>query len=230
MTKIATNQIPDGWREVVLEQITTPIKNQWKPGNGKCPYIGLEHINEGSLTLNSIGDSTQVASNKFRFEVGDILFGKLRPYFRKVVRVNFSGVCSTDIWVCRAKTGNDQGYLFYFLANPIFIEKATKASSGTRMPRADWKYLQSTQWTIPPFPEQKSIADVLSSLDDKIELLRKQNETLEAIAQTIFKEWFVNFNFPDKNGKPYKDNGGKMIDSKLAVCRDTLFGFRIYVV
>jgi len=56
---------------------------------------------------------------------------------------------------------------------------------------------------------------VLSSFDDKIELLREQNKTLEAIAQTIFKEWFVNFNFPDADGKPYKTSGRKMIDSEL---------------
>lgn len=68
---------------------------------------------------------------------------------------------------------------------------------------------------LPNLKTQKAIADVLLSLDDKIELLRKQNETLEAIAQTLFKEWFVHFNFPDKNGKPYKDNGGKMVDSEL---------------
>jgi len=68
---------------------------------------------------------------------------------------------------------------------------------------------------LPPLPEQKAIAAVLSSLDDKIELLRRQNETLEQIAQAIFKEWFVEFNFPDKNGKPYKASGGKMVDSDL---------------
>ena len=63
--------------------------------------------------------------------------------------------------------------------------------------------------------EQKEIAGVLSSLDDKIELLREENKTLEAMAQTIFKEWFVNFNFPNTEGNPYKLSGGKMIDSEL---------------
>jgi len=75
--------------------------------------------------------------------------------------------------------------------------------------------LNSLPILLPPLSQQKEIADILSSLDNKIELLREENKTLEAIAQTIFKEWFVNFNFPDENGKPYKSSGGKMIDSKL---------------
>jgi len=71
--------------------------------------------------------------------------------------------------------------------------------------------------SIPPILEQKTIASVLSSLDDKIELLREQNKTLESIAQTIFKEWFVNFNFPHNDGKPYKDSGGEMVESELGL-------------
>jgi type I restriction enzyme S subunit len=69
--------------------------------------------------------------------------------------------------------------------------------------------------TVPLLPEQKAIAAVLGSLDDKIELLREQNETLEALAQTLFNRWFIDFNFPDENGNPYKDSGGKMIPSEL---------------
>ena len=209
------NMMKQEWQMTILGIMTSPVKHAWKPGQEELPYIGLEHIEEQLLKLNGFGNSKTVESNKFRFMSGDILFGKLRPYFRKIVRIDFEGVCSTDIWVFRAHKGFDQRFLFYFLANPLFVDKATKASSGTKMPRADWKYLESTEWAVPPLLEQKAIADVLSSLDDKIELLRRQNETLEKIAQTIFKEWFVEFNFPDKNGKPYKSSGGKMTDCEL---------------
>ncbi|MBE9002015.1 restriction endonuclease subunit S [Nostoc sp. LEGE 12447] len=67
----------------------------------------------------------------------------------------------------------------------------------------------------PPLVEQKRIADVLSCLDAKIENLRRQNETLEAIAQTLFKHWFIDFEFPNADGKPYKSSGGAMIPSEL---------------
>ena len=77
---------------------------------------------------------------------------------------------------------------------------------------------------LPPLEEQKKIAAILSSLDDKIELNNHMNKILEEMAQTIFKEWFVNFNFPNEDGKPYKDSGGKMIESELGAIPD---GWRV---
>ena len=198
---------PNNWKTLKLHQITEPSRKQWKVGDGVFDYIGLEHINQNDLSLNGKGTSETLESNKFVFKKGDVLFGKLRPYFRKVVRINFDGVCSTDIWVFRAKEGIDQGFLFYFLANQRFVDAASGGSSGTRMPRADWDYLKNTEWSIPPLEEQRSIAAMLGSLDDKIELLRAQNKTLEAMAQTLFKEWFVDFRFPSSTGV--------MVDSEL---------------
>lgn len=157
------------------------------------PYIGLEHIEEGTLRLLKTGNSNDVISTKSRFEPGDILFGKLRPYFRKVIKPIFSGVCSTDIWVVRAKEGTDQGFLFYWMASKEFIDTATRASEGTKMPRAKWDFLERIEKPVPPLPEQRAIAAILGTLDDKIELNRRMNQTLEAMAQALFKSWFVDF-------------------------------------
>lgn len=203
------------WKETALGEIAEIVKDAWKPNDEQRSYIGLEHINEQDLTLNSVGSSEGLESNKFRFKAGDILFGKLRPYFRKVAVPSFDGICSTDIWVIRAKQDNDQKFLFYFMANPVLIDKSMGASTGSRMPRADWNFLSETQWSVPEQTEQRAIGAVLSSFDDKIELLRNQNKTLEAIAQQLFHEWFVEFNFPNANGEPYKKNGGKMVDGEL---------------
>ena len=189
-----------------LGEVAEISKLQWKPCDKEQKYIGLEHIDQGELTINGFGYSSKLKSNKFYFKTGDVLFGKLRPYFRKVWKAKFDGVCSTDIWVLKAKENNDQNFLFYLVANPIFVSKSMGANTGTHMPRADWDFLKNTEWNIPSLPEQRAIAAVLSSLDDKIELLREQNKTLEATAQAIFKEWFVNFNFPGV---------GKMIDSEI---------------
>ena len=68
---------------------------------------------------------------------------------------------------------------------------------------------------VPPIQEQKAIAKILSDLDSKIELNQKMNKTLEAIAQAIFKHWFIDFEFPNEEGKPYKSSGGEMVDSEL---------------
>ncbi len=184
-----------GWRAFYLETVTEPIKETYLPTKSdNLNYIGLEHIGQETLRLNSIGSSKDVTSNKFVFQKNDVLFGKLRPYFRKVVKPAFSGICSTDIWVFRAKEGFSQDFLFYFLANWDFVNMASGGEGGTRMPRADWKFLCKTKWFFPPLPEQKAIAAVLSSLDDKIDLLHRQNKTLEAMAETLFRQWFVDDN------------------------------------
>ena len=180
------------WEEKPLSDLAILYNDSWKVGDEECPYIALEHIEEGKLRLNGIGYSDGVASNKYRFNEKNFLFGKLRPYFRKVVRPQFSGICSTDIWVVGARGETDLTFLFYLFANQEFVDLAYSGSSGTRMPRADWKFMKDTVWLIPSdMEEQRAIASVLSSLDDKIDLLHRQNKTLEAMAETLFRQWFV---------------------------------------
>ncbi len=180
------------WREKKLENVFYIAKDTFKPSEEQqYKYIGLEHIEQNSLRINGWGYSNTVQSNKYFFQKDDVLFGKLRPYFRKVIKAPFDGVCSTDIWVCRVKKGFDQNFLFYFLANQEFVDTANSTDEGTRMPRADWSYLKNIIWNLPPLPEQKAIAEVLSSLDDKIDLLTRQNKTLEDLAQAYFRKWFI---------------------------------------
>lgn len=178
---------PLGDCAMLVRDPVTPTEN---PG---VPYIGLEHIGEGTLSLIGQGSAQDVTSTKSRFQKGDILFGKLRPYFRKVVMAPFDGVCSTDIWVARARDETDQRFLFYFMASTEFIETASRASEGTKMPRAQWEYLSRLTRPFPPLEEQRAIAHILSTLDDKIELNRRMNETLEGMARAIFQSWFVDF-------------------------------------
>jgi len=95
--------------------------------------------------------------------------------------------------VIKTKPGIDQSFLFYWMASEEFIEAATRASEGTKMPRAKWNFVEKIVGFIPPLPEQRAIAHILGTLDDKIELNQRMNETLEQMAQAIFKSWFVDF-------------------------------------
>ena len=156
-------------------------------------YIGLEHIGQGSLHLNDTGLADDVSSMKSVFRKGDILFGKLRPYFRKVVRTPFDGVCSTDIWVVRSIGDIDQGFLFYWMASQEFVNFSMQGSEGTKMPRAKWDHVSRHQIPFFNIDEQRSIAHILGALDDKIELNRRMNETLEAMPHALFKSWFIDF-------------------------------------
>ncbi len=207
---------PETWEVHKISETCNLMRVHFKPDASDIrDYIGLEHIEQGSLRLVSKGKSSDIESDKLIFKKGQILFGKLRPYFRKVYRPNFDGVCSTDIFVIDGNECFDNGFLFYFFANPQIIREATMSSEGTKMPRASWDYLSNLEYVFPRLDEQKTIAQILINLDDKIELNQQMNMALEAIGQALFKHWFIDFEFPDENGKPYRSSGGKMVDSEL---------------
>jgi len=100
-------------------------------------------------------------------------------------------------------------YLFYLLKRNVEILKSN--AGGTTFGELSGGRLKALKFAFPKIEEQSAIAAILSSLDDKIELNQKMNKTLEEIGQAIFKHWFVNFEFPNEEGKPYKSSGGEMV-------------------
>jgi type I restriction enzyme S subunit len=184
----------DGWQPRRFGDLATLSRNTVTPDAiDDCVYIGLEHIGEGTLSLLGTGTSSDVTSTKNRFRAGQILFGKLRPYFRKVVRPNFDGVCSTDIWVIDPTSDTDADFLFYLVASDSFVEPVVRASEGTKMPRAKWDYARDLIFDVPRHDEQRAIGAVLRAIDDKIGLNRRMAQTLEEMARALFKSWFVDF-------------------------------------
>ena len=182
------------WREANFGECALLIRDSAYPeACEESRYIGLEHIGAGSLSLLGHGKAGDVESVKSRFRCGDILFGKLRPYFRKVVRARFDGICSTDIWVVRPCSDVLTEYLFYVMASQRFVDFAIQGAEGTRMPRAQWNHTSRFQMRVPPLSEQRAIGDVLGVLDERIEVHRRMNQTLEAMAQALFKDWFIDF-------------------------------------
>lgn len=102
-------------------------------------------------------------------------------------------------------------YLFYTLKT----YDLASLNVGSAVPSLTTEVLNEVLISIPDFPTQTAIAEILSSLDDKIELNNKINQELETLAQTIFKQWFIDFEFPNENGESYKSSGGEMVDSAL---------------
>jgi type I restriction enzyme S subunit len=152
-----------------IDQIAEERRELYIPKPGEqIPYIGLEHIEEGTLRLSSIGNSEAVSSQKKKFYKGDVLYGSLRPYFRKVVKARFDGVSSTDITVLKPKNDTDTNFLFYLIASNNFIDKATMSSNGTKMPRAGWKIIKNFSFEIPDNLMQVRIGTFLGTHDDLI--------------------------------------------------------------
>jgi len=125
------------------------------------------------------------------FVENDILFSNIRTYFKKVWHAKFDGTVSQDVLTFRAKENIISKFLYYILCNPEFTEYTVLTSKGAKMPRGDKDAIRNFEIQLPQLPEQKAIASVLSSLDDKIDLLHQQNQTLEALAETVFRQWFI---------------------------------------
>ncbi|HLC78862.1 MAG TPA: restriction endonuclease subunit S [archaeon] len=145
------------------------------------------------------------------YSVNNILVGNIRPYLKKIWLASWGGGCSADVLVFEVGEGYDPKYIYYTMFRNDFFKHMMRGSKGTKMPRGDKN--QILEFLIPDYslPIQQKIALVLSTLDAKIELNNRINEELEAMAKLLYDFWFVQFDFPNDNGKPYKTSGGKMV-------------------
>ena len=151
-------------------------------------YLGLEHLDgDGGINCIQTVGSAGLKSNKFQFSDRHVLFGKLRPYLRKIARPEFSGVCSTDIVPILPKDGVSRDYLFYFLRTPDTVNLATSRCSGVNLPRLSPKQLASFRIPIPPLAEQKRIAEILDAAD----ALRAKRRDAIAQLDTLFQSTFL---------------------------------------
>lgn len=158
----------------------------------------------------------QASKSVARFDKGDILIANIRPYLKKIWYAKYTGGSSSDVLTFNLKDKeiDYSSFVYYSLFRDDFFEHMMNGSKGTKMPRGDKQ--QVLEFEIPNFEyaTQKAIAKVLSDLDSKIELNNKINTELEAMAKLIYDYWFVQFDFPDENGKPFKTSGGKMVFNK----------------
>ncbi len=110
----------------------------------------------------------------------------------------------------------DKAYFkFIYYKMTTLKNELESIAGGSTFKEVSGKVVKEFIINLPPLEEQKAIADILSSLDDKIELNNQMNATLEEMAQALFKQWFVDFEFPNEDGQPYKSSGGEMVDSEL---------------
>ncbi|ANV85766.1 hypothetical protein AWQ21_14625 (plasmid) [Picosynechococcus sp. PCC 7003] len=169
-----------------------------------CQFISKqkdESLRKGKLRRNDIVLTTRGTLGNIGFFTKSIPFGEIR--------------INSGMVILRCQKNVLPEFLYLFLKSNLFKYQVQSFSSGSAQPQLPIRDLQEILIPLLNLEEQKAIAAVLSCLDVKIENLRKQNETLEAIAQTLFKHWFIDFEFPNQDGKPYKSSGGAMIPSEL---------------
>lgn len=181
------------WKECKLSDICDYGKDRIEVSSlDNSNYISTENMlpNRAGITI-----ATTLPTGEYTpsFEIDDTLVSNIRPYFKKIWKATFSGGCSADVLVFKAKENVSKEYLYYVLADDEFFKYSMTTSKGTKMPRGDKTSIMNYPIKLPPLPIQQKIAAILSSLDDKIELNNKINTNLEQQARTLFKNWFVDF-------------------------------------
>ena len=188
MTEVG--MIPQDWEIYTFADLANLSKIKISPRRESKNYqcIELEHIEQGSGQLLGSVDSKNQLSDKWLFSQGDVLFGKLRPYLRKFHLANFTGVCTTEIWVFKSTNNTISPYLYLIVQSDKFIE-AANLSTGTKMPRAEWKTVSQIPTPLPPtLTEQRAIATALSDTDALIAALDRLIAKKKAIKQGAMQE------------------------------------------
>ena len=185
-------------------------------------YLRITDINDdGTINFSGLKSVDADGYKKYLLEYGDVVFAR-------------TGNSTGRSYVYRPKDGNFvyAGFLIKFKLNiskviPEYFRYTLLSSqyknwikgnvTGSTRSNINVEGFGKFTFKLPEISEQKRIADILTALDDKIELNNQMNQTLEEIASLLYKRWFVDFEFPDDKGNPYKSSGGEMVDSELGM-------------
>lgn len=186
------------WKEYKLGEIAEIKNGKSRPKeSGNIPVYGGNGILDYSDASNVSGKT--------------IIIGRVGAYCGSVYFENREIWVSDNALYAKPKNGFDSKYLYYLLKQ----DNLNQYAGGSSHPLLTQGRLNDLKFNLPDLPTQIAIAEILSSLDDKIELNNKINQELENLTQTLFKQWFIDFEFPNENGEPYKSSGGEMVDSEL---------------
>lgn len=215
-------ELKEGWRRVRLGDVIDFNPKETLKKNTMSKYVEMAQLQ--CFARNIIGYSFKEYKGGTKFRNGDTLLARITPClengktaFVDILEEDEVGFGSTEYIVLRKKEGyTDENYIFYLAISDLFRQIAIKSMTGTSgRQRVQTEVLKNSEIVIPEVNIQKKIASILSLLDEKIELNRKINQNLEETAQTLFKRWFIDFEFPNEEGKTYKSSGGKMIESEI---------------
>lgn len=178
-----TNGVPEGWAPKTLGDLCVEVREAAKPETLEpdTPYIGLEHMPRRSISLCEWGVAEEVTSSKHRFRDGDILFGKIRPYFHKVGVTFLDGVASSDAIVIRPVDHRVWGFVLMTVSSDPFVAATAQTMrEGTKMPRADWKQMQAYPTPLPTDGVLGSFESAIRPVVEQLKSLTFANQKLLA--------------------------------------------------
>jgi type I restriction enzyme, S subunit len=180
-------EIPLGWRIGTLGEVAIHPRRSVRPTeiDPTTPYIALEHMPRRCIALSEWGIADGLESNKFGFKRGEILFGKLRPYFHKVGIAPIDGVCSTDIVVLAPQKDKWRGFILCHVSSTAFVEYTNAGSTGTKMPRTSWTEMTRYSIVFPPDAVAESFTEQIRPGVERILALVQESRTLAALRDTL---------------------------------------------
>lgn len=210
--KLRFPEFTEEWEEKKLGEIAEIKSDKYNPEKNPINYkcIELEHLATDTGQLLGFINSVDSKSIKNKFETGDVLFGKLRPYLRKFLIAPFDGVCSSEIWVLNGKQITNW-FLYYLIQTDCFLSLANQ-STGSKMPRADWSVLSESYFNISNQEEQTKIATFLTAVDEKLTQLKKKKTLLEQYKKGVMQKLFSQeLRFKDDNNQDFPDWEEKLL-------------------
>ncbi len=215
-------EIPEDWEICPFSEVVTlnPYRKLKKGAVAK--KVSMQNLQESRKKIAGYEIAKFKGGAKFKNK--DTLMARITPCLENgktsyvdILDKDEIGFGSTEFNVLCGKDGKTIDEFVYYLSRSPFVRaeviNSMVGTSGRQRVQND--IFDNLLISVPSVHEQKSIAKILSDLDSKIELNRKMNKTLEAIGQALFRRWFVDFEFPNEEGKPYKSSGGKMVESEL---------------
>lgn len=182
------------WKRVtfgeVIENVTDRVDDPAKAGVDR--YVGLEHLDPGTMSLQRWDSPDKVAAQKLRFQPGDVIFGRRRAYQKKLAFADFEGICSAHALVLRARPDHIVSeFLPVFLSSDYFLDRAIAISVGSLSPTVNWRDLKVQEFVLPPIDAQKRIAELLWAIERHHHSKRSEIE-IAAAAMLLSRAGFVN--------------------------------------
>lgn len=208
MIKAALNIDKSDWTLVKLGDVVAEPRDTVKDIQleGIEHVVGLEHIDTEDIHLRRSANIEEETTFTKKFSKGDVLFGRRRAYLKKAAQATFSGICSGDITVLRAKKGLMPELLPFIINNDKFFDYAVKHSAGGLSPRVKFKDLADYQFLLPPKPQQSKIAELLWAMDEVIEKEKGVLVTVESLRESLYNQ------FRKKNDSWSKYKLGDLLD------------------
>ena len=186
------------WQLCTLGEFVESVSDTYKfKSKEQVVFLNTSDILFGKVTNRLHQDSSNLPGQaKKRIKKGDFLFSEIRPANGRYGVIDFNAenyVVSTKLMVLRCNNGINRDYFRIFLTSKEqldYLQLLAEDRSGT-FPQITFDHISNLNISLPPLPEQKTIASVISSLDDKIDLLNRQNKTLETMAERLFRQWVV---------------------------------------